>query len=180
MASDERPTTGRQGNGGAQPEGGGETQPQLRLLAQYVKDLSFENPNAPAALAGGGGSPKIDISVDVQAARRGDTEFEVDLKIAATAKRDKDVAFIVELSYGGLFQLSNIPAEQLQPVVLIECPRLLFPFARRVLADATRDGGFPPLMIDPIDFVALYQRQLAAETKRQDEPSTERAGKTKS
>ncbi len=111
--------------------------------------------------------------MNVHAAPRSNTEFNVELKIAATAKRDEDVAFIVELTYGGLFQLSNIPADQLQPVVLIECPRLLFPFARRVVADATRDGGFPPLMIDPIDFVALYQRRLAAKQAEQGPPSTE-------
>lgn len=173
MASDDG-AAGRQGNGGAQPAASREPQPQLRLLAQYVKDLSFENPGAPASLAASQGAPKIDIAVDVQAARRSDTEFEVDLKIAATAKRDKDIAFIVELSYGGLFHLSHIPAAQLQPVALIECPRLLFPFARRVLADATRDGGFPPLMIDPIDFGALYRSQRAPGTAA-DEKAAEEA-----
>ncbi len=135
---------------------------QLHMLAQYVKDLSFENPGAPDSLSATKGSPKIDVSVDVQAKRRSNTEFEVALKLSATAKRDEDVIFITELVYAGLFQMTNIPEEQIQPIVLIECPRLIFPFARRVLADATRDGGFPPLLIDPIDFVGLYQQQMAA------------------
>ena len=167
MAEDDQSAPSPQGNGGAQPTEGAEAAPQLRLLAQYAKDLSFENPNAPGSLSNSQTSPKIEISVDVQAKPRSNTEFEVELKIAASAKREEEVAFIVELSYCGLFSLTNIPAEQLQPVVLIECPRLLFPFARRVVADATRDGGFPPLMIDPIDFVALYQRQAAANQETQ-------------
>ena len=176
MADDNQSATPK-GNGGAQDSQNPENVPQLRLLAQYAKDLSFENPNAPASLSAspGGSNPKIDISVDVQANPRSNTEFEVELKIAATAKRDEAVSFIVELNYGGLFQLSNIPSEQLQAVVLIECPRLLFPFARRVVADATRDGGFPPLMIDPIDFVALYQRQRAAKQAEQNPQSPEQA-----
>ncbi len=173
MAEDDQSAPSPQGNGGTQPAAGPESAPQLRLLAQYAKDLSFENPNAPGSLSNSQTSPKIDITVDVQATPRSNTEFEVELKITANAKREEEVAFIVELSYSGLFLLSNIPAEQLQPVVLIECPRFLFPFARRVVADATRDGGFPPLMIDPIDFVALYQRQLAAKQGEQAQPATD-------
>ena len=167
MADDAQSKSTPQGNGGGQNAEGAESSPQLRLLAQYAKDLSFENPNAPGSLTASQTNPKIDIAVDVQATPRSNTEFEVELKISATAKRDEEVSFIVELSYCGLFLLANIPADQLQPVILIECPRLLFPFARRVVADATRDGGFPPLMIDPIDFVALYQRQLASQQAAQ-------------
>lgn len=137
--------------------------PRLQIVAQYVKDLSFENPNAPTSLMGGKGNPAINVSVDVQAKHRGGEEYESDLRISVSAKlEDETTVFIAELVYGGVFRLSNIPENQLQPVVLIECPRLLFPFARRVLADATRDGGFPPLMLDPIDFAALYQQQLTA------------------
>ena len=175
MADDAQSDTAPQGNGGGQSAEGAENVPQLRLLAQYAKDLSFENPNAPGSLTASQNSPKIDITIDVQASPRSNTEFEVELKISATAKREDEVSFIVELSYCGLFLLANIPAEQLQPVVLIECPRLLFPFARRVVADATRDGGFPPLMIDPIDFVALYQRQLAAKQGEQGQTPAEQA-----
>ncbi len=142
--------------------------PQLRILAQYLKDLSFENPKAPDSLSSNQPSPKINVSVDVQAKRRTDEEFESDLKISVTADRDDGPAFIVELVYGGVFRLVNIPKEQVQPVVLIECPRMLFPFARRILADATRDGGFPPLMLDPIDFGALF-RQHAEQQALEDD-----------
>ncbi len=132
--------------------------PQLRILAQFMKDFSFENPKAPDSLASNQPNPQINVSVDVQAKRRTDDEFESDLKISVTADREDGPAFIVELVYGGVFKLINIPQEQVQPVVLIECPRMLFPFARRILADATRDGGFPPLMLDPIDFAALFRQ----------------------
>lgn len=152
--------SGAAGNGATETEAA----PQLRLLVQYVKDLSFENPHAPDTLAGAAQAPKINIGVDVQAKRRSDEDFEVDLKLSATANQEDDqVVFIAELVYGGVFKLLNIPDNQLQPVVLIECPRLLFPFARRILADATRDGGFPPLLVDPIDFAALFRQQVEAQ-----------------
>ena len=121
-------------------------------MAQYVKDLSFENPNAPDSLAGGKDGPQMNASVNVQAKQRNQNEFECDLKIDVSAKSGEDVVFIAELIYSGIFQLTNIPQEQVQQIVFIECPRQLFPFARRVIADATRDGGFPPLLLDPIDF----------------------------
>lgn len=134
--------------------------PQLRILAQYVKDLSFENPSAPDSLRNGQ-APGIDLTIDVQARTISEDTFEVVLNITANAKRDNgEVVFISELSYGGLFQLANIAESDREPFLLIECPRLLFPFARRVVADTTRDGGFPPLMIDPVDFAGLYRQQL--------------------
>jgi|TARA_R110000868_G_scaffold45045_1_gene149826 preprotein translocase subunit SecB len=134
--------------------------PQLRIMAQYVKDLSFENPGAPEAFRGGQ-APGIDLSIDVQARTMGENMFEVMLNINARATRENDeVVFIAELAYGGLFQLANIADMDREPFLLIECPRLLFPFARRVLADATRDGGFPPLMLDPVDFAGLYRQQM--------------------
>ena len=142
-------------------------QPQLRVLAQYVKDLSFENPNAPDSLTGGQNSPQMNASVNVQAKQRNENEFECDLKIDVSAKTGEEVVFIAELIYSGVFQLTNIPQDQVQQIVFIECPRQLFPFARRVIADATRDGGFPPLLLDPIDFVALYQQQMAAAQQAQ-------------
>ena len=134
-------------------------QPQLAIAAQYVKDLSFENPGAPQTLLPSTQAPQIEVGVDVQARQLTEDRFEVDLKISANAKRGDQTLFLVELHYAGLFQLRNIPRDSLQAVCLIECPRILFPFARRVVADATRDGGFPPLMLDPIDFVELYRRQ---------------------
>lgn len=134
--------------------------PQLRILAQYVKDLSFENPGAPDSLRSGQ-TPGIDLAIDVQARTVGEDAFEVMLNIEAKATRENDdVVFIAELAFGGLFQLANVADTDREPFLLIECPRLLFPFARRVLADATRDGGFPPLMLDPVDFAGLYRQQM--------------------
>lgn len=157
---------------------GTEPPPQLRIIAQYVKDLSFENPHAPASLGANQEAPKIDASVDVQAKRESDTDFEVTLKISVTAKRADRTAFIIELLYAGLFRLQNISDDQKQPIVLIECPRQLFPFARRVVADAIRDGGFPPLLLDPIDFAALYQKQMEARQARKDKKSAQPAPPT--
>ena len=135
--------------------------PSLNVLVQYVKDLSFENPNAPNSLAPQETQPQIAINVNVGAQPLSATEFEVELKLEATAKIGETVIFAVELVYAGLFRIQNVPEQHLHPFVLIECPRLLFPFARQILADSTRNGGFPPLMLDPIDFVALYQQNAA-------------------
>ena len=142
--------------------------PQFRVLGQYVKDLSFENPGAPNSLRPTGEGPKTDIGIDVQARRREGEEdqYEADLKLNISAKRGDEVLFIIELVYGGVFLLKNIPPESLQPALLIECPRLLFPFARQIVADVSKDGGFPPIMLDPIDFAALYRQQLEAAQKQ--------------
>jgi preprotein translocase subunit SecB len=135
--------------------------PQVTILVQYAKDLSFENPNAPMSLQANG-QPKIEVNVAVNAKRAGDGVFEAELKITAKATTEAgDTAFVVELVYAGLFGLSNVPEEALEPFLIIEAPRILFPFARRIIADATRDGGFPPLMLDPIDFASLYMAQQA-------------------
>ena len=133
----------------------------VRVVAQYVKDLSFENPQSPGSLLGGAVAPAIEASVDVAAKRLGDIDFESELKVTVKAKRGDVTVFLVELVYGALFQIQNAPPELLEPILLIECPRLIFPFARRVVADVTRDGGFAPLLIDPIDFAGLYQAQRA-------------------
>jgi preprotein translocase subunit SecB len=135
--------------------------PSLNVLAQYVKDLSFENPNAPNSLAPQEEAPQIAINVNVGAQPLSATEFEVELKLNAQAKSGETILFNAELLYAGIFRIQNVPEQHLHPFVLIECPRLLFPFARAILADATRNGGFPPLMLDPIDFVALYQQNAA-------------------
>lgn len=132
--------------------------PQVAILTQYVKDLSFENPNAPASLQAEG-KPAIDVNVGVNARRANDTMFEVELKISATAKTGDATSFIVDLLYAGLFGLQHVPDEALEPFLIIEAPRILFPFARRIIADCVRDGGFPPLMLDPIDFHSLYMSQ---------------------
>lgn len=140
---------------------GADLTPQAGILAQYVKDLSFENPNAPASLQLQG-QPKIDINVNVNARAGEQDMYEVELKIDAIARaQDGDmVAFQVELLYGGLFRLTGAPQEAVEPFLIVEAPRILFPFARRVVADCTRDGGFPPLMLEPIDFGGLYMNQL--------------------
>ncbi|MCE1235327.1 MAG: protein-export chaperone SecB [Hyphomicrobiales bacterium] len=135
--------------------------PSLNVLVQYVKDLSFENPNAPSSLGQQQTGPQIEINVNVGAQPLSATEFECELKLEAKAMLGENVMFNVELLYAGLFRIENVPEEHLHPFVLIECPRLLFPFARQILADATRNGGYPPLMLDPIDFVALYQQNAA-------------------
>jgi preprotein translocase subunit SecB len=134
--------------------------PRLTIVTQYIKDFSFENPHAPASFDQGRSRPEISVRVDVRAQNLAPERFEVGLQMHVDAKADGEPVFIVELAYAGLFSLANIPQDSLQPVLLIECPRLLFPFARRIIADVTRDGGYPPLMIDPIDFVALYRRRL--------------------
>jgi preprotein translocase subunit SecB len=148
--------------------------PRLTIQSQYVKDLSFENPRAPQSLQPGQARPEIQIRVDVRAQQLGAERYEVILQLHVEAKAGGDNAFMVELTYGGMFGLLNSPPDSLQPLLLIECPRLLFPFARRIVADATRDGGFPPLLIDPIDFVALFRRQQQAQSapRAEGEPAT--------
>ena len=147
----------------ATPPGGGTTTsseaPRLSIQSQYVKDLSFENPNAPRSLEAGGARPEISIRVDVRVQSQDETRHEVVLHLNVEARAGEAASFMLELTYAGLFGLINIPAESRQAILLIECPRLLFPFARRIVADTVRDGGFPPLMIDPIDFAGLYRRR---------------------
>lgn len=145
------------GLGGDQANGA-DTTPQANVITQYVKDLSFENPNAPAVYQGQN-APAIDVQFNIQANRVGEDVHEVVLKIDARSTLDGNTAFLVELAYAGLFGLRNIPEEHLQPFLLGEAPRILFPFARRILADTVRDGGFPPLMLEPIDFTGLYMQQ---------------------
>lgn len=139
---------------------GADAAPQAGILAQYVKDLSFENPNAPGSLQMQG-QPKIEINVNVNARAGEQDMYEVELKIDATARAQDSgtLAFQVELLYGGLFRLTGAPQEAIEPFLIVEAPRILFPFARRVIADAVRDGGFPPLMLEPIDFGGLYLQQ---------------------
>jgi preprotein translocase subunit SecB len=144
---------------GADPQDTQSQIPAIRVLAQYVKDFSFENPNAPASLREGP-QPKVDLQLDVNA-RAMDEEgvFEVDLKISAKTERDGQAQFIIELVYSGLFGFSNIPLDAVEPLLLAECPRLLFPFARQLIATNSQAGGYPPLMLDPMDFGALYASQ---------------------
>ncbi len=139
--------------------------PQLNVLAQYVKDFSFENPNAPASLGSfQQAQPAINIQINVQANAINATDFEVILKTEGKAERDGKILFSFDLAFGGVFRIQNVPQESLHPVVMIECPRLLFPFSREIVAAAVRNGGFPPLLLDPVDFVALYRQQLAQQS----------------
>jgi preprotein translocase subunit SecB len=112
-------------------------------------------------------APKLDVNVNVNARPQSESEFEIELKLEAKATRGKDTLFLAEVNYAGLFQIRNVPQEHMHPLLLIECPRLLFPFARQIIADATRQGGFPPLMIDPVDFAALYRQRMSELTVQQ-------------
>jgi preprotein translocase subunit SecB len=134
--------------------------PQLNVLAQYTKDLSFENPNAPASLAPQQQQPAINIQINVNANNVGPDDYEVALSVEGKAEGAGKVMFSFELVYAGVFRILNVPKENLHPLVMIECPRLLFPFAREIIATAVRDGGFPPLMLDPVDFVGLYRQNM--------------------
>jgi preprotein translocase subunit SecB len=135
-------------------------QPSLRILGQYLKDFSFENPNAPASLAPQQNQPDINIAVNVNARNLGPNDFEVELHLDAKASSQGKVIFAADLLYSGIFRLENFPQNLLHAAALIECPRMLFPFARQIMADATRNGGFPPLMLDPIDFAAMYKQRM--------------------
>jgi preprotein translocase subunit SecB len=145
-------------NGGPQAQA---AVPQIGVLAQYVKDFSFENPNAPRSLAPTGQQPNINIQVNVDAKPNSATDFEVTLRLEGKAEAQGLLLFSFELVFAGAFRIQNVPAESIQPIVLIECPRLLFPFAREIVATAVRNGGFAPLLLDPIDFVSLYRQRLA-------------------
>jgi preprotein translocase subunit SecB len=158
---------------GAPPEAG--PSPQLNVLAQYIKDFSFENPNAPASLAPQQQPPSINVQINVGATNVAENDFEVVLKVEGKAEHTGKLMFSFELAYAGVFRIVNVPQENLHPLVMIECPRLLFPFAREIVATVVRNGGFPPLMLDPIDFVSLYrqnmERQAAQEAAAQQKPS---------
>lgn len=171
--TDETPRT----DNGAQPPAGAAAPKSgavpIQISAQYVKDLSFENPNAPQSLMGGQTSPQVAVNVDVRTNQISDTTYEVVLNIKGDAKAGDRQAFIVELSYGGVVTLANVAKEHTAPLLLIEVPRLLFPFARSVIAEATRNGGFPPMLVQPIDFADLFRRQLQAlKAKQQGQAAT--------
>jgi preprotein translocase subunit SecB len=138
-----------------------ENMPSLSVLVQYSKDFSFENPNAPQSLMQQQQQPQIGIQINVNPRQMSNTDFEVELKLEGKAEHSGNVLFAFDLNYAGVFRLTNIPQENLGPLLMIECPRLLFPFAREIISNAISNGGFPPLMLNPVDFVGLYQRRLA-------------------
>jgi preprotein translocase subunit SecB len=150
--------------------------PEFRMLRQYIKDLSFENPNAPRSLDRSRGQPNFEVQVDLQVRPQGQDIYETDLKIGATATREDSKDFILELVYAGQFLIRNLPQDQHHPLMLIESPRLLFPFARRIIADCTQEGGYPPLMLDPIDFAALYRQRMQQQQQQQQQPAQSSAG----
>ncbi len=164
MADAETPTP--------QPAAADAPRPQLGIQTQYVKDLSFENPGAPESLAQTGAQPEIKVNVQVEAKALRDGVYEVSLSLSADARSGESPVFLVELTYNGVFSLVGVPQEAMQIVLLVECPRLLFPFARRIMADATRDGGFPPLMLSPIDFLALFRERQGATAQPQGQAPT--------
>ena len=153
-------TNGGGADGGAQAN---QAAPQLNVLAQYVKDLSFENPNAPRSLQQQQAQPQINIQINVNAKPLAESDYEVELKIEGRAEVPGLVLFSFDLLYAGVFRIVNVPQENLPAIVMIECPRLLFPFARELIATAVRNGGFPPLMIDPVDFVSLYRQKMESQ-----------------
>lgn len=136
-------------------------QPAIRILAQYIRDLSFENPRAPEALRGGAAPPQIELGVELNAQGRDGGVFEVELKMTASARRDNEAVFQIELVYAGLFQILGVEPDEMEQVLMIECPRYLFPFARRLISDLSAEGGFPPLMLEPMDFAAIYLARKA-------------------
>lgn len=147
------------------PDENKQQQRQVVINAQYIKDLSFESPGAPGSLVGNRENPKIDVSVDIQVQKLPGSSFEVAVTISANAMVNDKKLFLVELAYGGIFTI-DVPEAELEPVLMIYCPNMLFPYARRIVSDAVRDGGFPPLMLDPIDFAVLYQNHKLADTQK--------------
>src|SRR5262247_3444031 len=155
-------TTGGNGNGGPAPSPEApQGQAQLSVLGQYIKDFSFENPNAPRSLAPSQTQPAINIQINVSAQQLAETDYEISLKLEGKAESAGTLLFAFDLTFAGVFRVQNVPQQTLQPLIMIECPRLLFPFAREIVATSVRNGGFPPLLLDPVDFVALYQQRAA-------------------
>jgi preprotein translocase subunit SecB len=157
MAEENNEKAAQKGNGAS---------PTLNILAQYVKDLSFESPGAPNSLRAREKAPNINIGVNVNANPLSESEIDVVLTLNAKAEVGKEVLFNVELVYGGVFKIQNFPQEHMLPLLFIECPRLLFPFSRQIIAECTRNGGFPPLMLDPIDFAQMFQQKIAEDQAR--------------
>ena len=134
--------------------------PRVQVIGQYIKDLSFEN---PGVIGGQNARPQIELNVDLQARQVEREHFEVELKLRVNAKSEDRALFLLELVYGGLFEILGVPESDIEAVLLVECPRFLFPYARRIISDLTTDGGFPPFMLEPIDFAAVYASQRSGQ-----------------
>lgn len=154
---------------------GADTAPAVGIISQYIKDMSVENPNAPESFQWQS-NPNIDVQFNIAVRQLADDAHEVELKITANAQNEKGTMFIVELAYCGLIGMRNVPEDQIRPFLYSEAPRIIFPFARRILADAVRDAGFAPLMLEPIDFSALYLQQLAEHEAQQEAGNKQPAG----
>ncbi len=143
-------------------------QPKMHILSQYIRDLSFENIAAQKGLSDEV-KPEIQVQVNLDAAKRGDDQYEVVQKLKVEAKANDQALFLLEIEYAGRFKVENIPENQLHPYLMIECPRMTFPYLRRIVSDITRDGGYPPLNLDNIDFMALYRQEIARRQAEQGE-----------
>lgn len=141
--------------------------PRFQVTGQYVKDLSFENPSAPNSLMALEEKPNINVNIDLNAQKLRDDLFEVAIKISASAVVKDKKLFVTELEYAGLFTITGVPDDRIEPLLFVDCPFVLFPYARRIISDVTRDGGFPPLLLEPIDFFTLYKSRLEARAKAQ-------------
>ena len=150
-----------------------EAQPRISVMAQYTKDLSFENPNAPDSVIHEGDEPHGELTVQVRSRALGGEHYEVSLEFQVEAKRDGELVFLIELNYAGMFVVSGLDETNRRAIIMIECPRILYPFARRIIADTVRDGGFPQLMLGPIDFYQLYLRHSASEGKAESPEAAE-------
>jgi preprotein translocase subunit SecB len=151
-------------NGAADAQTAAQPQVRMQILAQYIRDLSFENAVATKGAPQGEVQPEISVQVSLDARKRGaEHQYEVisKFRVTSTNKGDNTTMFLAELDYGGVFHIEGVPEEQMHPFLMIECPRMLFPYVRRIISDLTRDGGFPPFNMDPIDFVALYRQELS-------------------
>ena len=158
--ADQEPTNGGNGSGVA------ENEPQISILAQYIKDLSVENPSSPQVFQWQD-QPSLDVQFNINVDKVADDVHEIVLKVEVSARSENGVHFVVDLSYGGLFGIRNVPEEALPPILLIEAPRLIFPFARQIVAEAVANTGFPPLLLDPIDFASAYVAQMQAMQEQQ-------------
>jgi preprotein translocase subunit SecB len=148
------------GNGNiGKPPAGDTTQVQVHVAGQYIKDLSFESPNVGKLIGGAGDQPTLRVEVHVNANKASDKVFESSIQFKAEATNKAGVIYDLELVYAGLFEVTNMPDQALEPFLLINCPMLLFPFLRRIVADLTREGGFPPLLLDPIDFAGMFMKR---------------------
>ena len=160
----------------AEKHSSSDTQQQISVHAQYVKDLSFESPAAPDCFVETLGQPDVQIGVNVTTKRINETLFEIELILTATAKVEEKILFVAELSYAGLMSATSISGDSIQPLLMVEGPRLLFPFARAIMSDTTRDGGFLPLNLNPIDFVALYKNNVSDSEKENKKESNTSSG----